>query len=94
MDAKTLRASPTPPEGASAPLTAMWHAAKGEWDKAHALVQDEVSKEAAWVHAHLHRMEGDGENAAYWYGKAGKGTTDAPLDQEWHEIAEALALMR
>ncbi len=94
MDPKTLRESATPPEGEGAPLTALWHAAKGEWDKAHALVQDEATREAAWVHAHLHRIEGDGGNAAYWYGKAGKPTTDAPLDQEWHEIAHALILMR
>ena len=94
MDAKTLKASPTAPKGVSAPLTAMWHAAQGEWDKAHDTIQHDTSKEAAWVHAHLHRAEGDGENAAYWYGKAGKPTTDAPLDQEWHEIAHALILMR
>lgn len=65
MDPKSLRESATPPEGAGAPLTALWHTARGEWDKAHALVQDEATREAAWVHAHLHRVEGDGENAAY-----------------------------
>ena len=87
MDAKTLRAAKSPPSGRGAPLTALWHAAKGEWDKAHALVQDEESAAAAWVHAHLHRVEGDESNAGYWYRRAGKPHAKSSLDKEWDAIA-------
>jgi hypothetical protein len=92
MDAKTLRDSTTPPEGLSGPLTALWHAAKGEWEKAHQLVMDDESKEAAWVHAHLHRIEGDQSNAEYWYRRADKPVSDAPLDDEWLQITAGLML--
>ncbi|MEX2318668.1 MAG: hypothetical protein WD626_02375 [Bauldia sp.] len=92
MDAKTLRDSATPPKGLSGPLTALWHAAKGEWEKAHQLVMDDESKEAAWVHAHLHRVEGDQSNAEYWYRRAGKPVSDAPLDDEWLQITAGLML--
>ena len=90
MDAKMLRDSKAPPNGLGGPLTALWHAAKGDWDKAHRLVQDETSAEAAWVHAHLHRVEGDEDNASYWYRRAGKPQSTASLDDEWAEIAGAL----
>ena len=90
----TLRASKTPPAGLSGPLMALWHAAKGEWDKAHAIIQDDESKTAAWVHAHLHRVEGDQSNAGYWYGRAGKPHSKDPLDSEWQEIAGTLLVMR
>ena len=92
MDAASLRASKTPPQGASGPLTALWHATKGEWDKAHTLVVDDESKEAAWVHAHLHRVEGDESNAGYWYRRAGKPHAKSSHDEEWTEIANALLL--
>jgi hypothetical protein len=88
MDAKTLRDLPEPPKGASGPLTALWHVAKGEWDKAHALVQDDASAAAAWVHAHLHRVEGDEANAGYWYGRAGKPHAKSSLEDEWERIAD------
>ena len=58
--------------GPDAPLAALWWAAKGEWDKAHEIVQDEDDADAAWVHAYLHRVEGDLGNAGYWYRRAGK----------------------
>lgn len=94
MDATTLRQSATPPEGASGPLHALWHAARGDWDKAHAIVQDDASAAAAWVHAHLHRQEGDLGNAAYWYEKAGRPMPDQPIEDEWTEIASAMAMHR
>jgi hypothetical protein len=94
MDSASLRSSATCPEDLGGPLTALWYGSRGEFDKAHRHIVDEESTVAAWVRAHLHRAAGEGENAAYWYGKAGKSTTDAPLDQEWHEIASALMLMR
>ena len=89
-----LRRAKAPPAGASGPLTALWHLARGDWEKAHALVMDDGSRAAAWVHAHLHRVEGDEANADYWYGRAGKPASRAPLDAEWDEIAAALLMTR
>ena len=80
----------SPPASLAVPAEALWWAAKGDWDRAHKLVQDEDSREAAWVHAHLHRVEGDSSNAAYWYRRAGQPEATGPLDAEWAEIAAAL----
>ncbi len=55
-----------PPAGLPPALEALWWAGKGVWERAHALVQDEPGAEAAWVHAYLHRVEGDLANAGYW----------------------------
>jgi hypothetical protein len=65
--------------------------AVGDWDGAHKLVQDDPSPEAAWVHAHLHRVEGDLSNAGYWYRRAGKPQASNSLEDERQEIAEALS---
>jgi hypothetical protein len=89
----TFRASVSraePPSGLAVPAEALWWAAKGDWDKAHKLVQDEESREAAWVHAYLHRVEGDLGNARYWYRRAEHPATEAALDDEWEEIVAAL----
>ena len=72
----------TVPAGLSATLAALWWASKGEWDKAHALVMDDPSREAAWVHAHLHRVEGDLDNAGYWYRQARRAVATGPLVAE------------
>jgi len=61
-----------PLPGSSVYLTALWYDAKGNWDKAHTLIQDVEDKNASWIHAYLHRKEGDIFNADYWYGRAGK----------------------
>ncbi len=90
MTPSELRDSATPPAKASGPLTALWHVAKGDWDKAHDIVQADQSPEANWVHAHLHRVEGDASNAGYWYNRAGRPRADNPLDVEWDEIAGVL----
>jgi len=93
MDVKGLRESlsgVSPPAGLAPPLSALWHAAMGDWDTAHGLVQNEASAEAAWVHAYLHRAEGDLGNAGYWYRRAGKPAAKGPLDEEWDSIAAAL----
>ena len=90
MDAAAFRSMPLPAEGMDPSLKALWHAARGEWDKAHALVQDEEGAAAAWVHAHLHRLEGDLDNAGYWYSRAGKKLVGLETDDEWKEIANAL----
>ena len=74
----------------SAPLAALWWAAKGDWDQAHKIVQDESSREAAWVHAYLHRVEGDLGNAGYWYRQAGQPVAKDSLEAEWERIVSAL----
>ena len=74
----------------AAPLAALWWAAKGGWDKAHKIVQDEPTADAAWVHAYLHRVEGDLGNAGYWYRRAAKPAAAGPIDTEWERIASAL----
>lgn len=74
----------------SAPLAGLWWAAKGDWDRAHTIVQDESSRDAAWVHAYLHRVEGDLGNAGYWYRQAGQPTARDSLEAEWQRIAAAL----
>ena len=65
--------------------------AAGDWDGAHAIVQDDPSPEAAWVHAHLHRVEGDLANARYWYRRAGRPEPTLSLDEERQQIEAALA---
>ncbi|WP_035994772.1 hypothetical protein [Bradyrhizobium sp. WSM1253] len=79
-----------PPPDLSAPLAALWWAAKGDWDQAHKIVQDESSREAAWVHAYLHRVEGDLGNAGYWYRQAGQPVATDSLEAEWQRIADTL----
>jgi hypothetical protein len=78
------------PAGLDAALQALWHDARGDWAQAHGCVQAEASADAAWVHAYLHRKEGDAGNAAYWYGRAGQPVATATLAEEWAELARAL----
>jgi len=78
------------PAGVSDLMQALWHAANNNWDAAHELAQASDGPDGAWVHAHLHRIEGDLSNAGYWYRRAGKAVSTAPLPQEWDEIAKAL----
>jgi hypothetical protein len=80
----------TPAPGLDAPLAGLWWAAKGQWDAAHKIVQDESSADAAWVHAYLHRVEGDLGNAGYWYRRAGQPVAKDSLETEWERIASAL----
>lgn len=74
----------------NAPLAGLWWAAKGDWDQAHRIVQDDNSRDAAWVHAYLHRVEGDLGNAGYWYRQAGQVAAKDSLQVEWKRIAAAL----
>ncbi len=84
-----------PPSGVPRLVEALWHDARGDWDQAHEIAQSIDDREGAWVHAYLHRKEGDLSNAGYWYLRAGRQGSDASLpdvslEAEWKEIAEAL----
>jgi hypothetical protein len=81
----------TLPDKLPAELQALWHASKGDWETAHSIVQDLETPEAAWVHACLHRIEGDHSNASYWYARAGrKSPGTAGESEELDEIAAVL----
>jgi len=83
-------AAARPPAELARPPEALWWAAKGDWDKAHKIVMEEEGADAAWVHAHLHRVEGDLPNAGYWYRTAGRPVASGALDEEWAVIAAEL----
>lgn len=80
----------SPAPGLEPPLAALWWAARGQWDQAHKLVQDEATANAAWVHAYLHRVEGDLGNAAYWYRQASQPVAKDALEAEWERIVSVL----
>ena len=80
----------TPPDKAGLALQALWHAAKGDWETAHKVAQNDKSGSGAWVHAYLHRVEGDLSNAGYWYRKVGRPQASNSLQEEWREITTAL----
>lgn len=79
-----------PPTGLSLPLAGLWWGAKGDWTRAHESAQQDEGRDGSWVHAYLHRKEGDQNNAAYWYNRAGKAVCRDPLDAEWLSIVGAL----
>ena len=93
FEASLTGASP-PPASLSVPLRALWLEAKGDWSGAHDLAQTadrmgggkSAAREGAWVHAYLHRKEGDETNAAYWYARAGRPVATGGLAVEWREI--------
>lgn len=96
MSFEELRASvrndSNPPATLSAALQALWHDARGDWDQAHNCAQADDGRDGSWVHAYLHRKEGDRANAGYWYAKAGRPMPVAKvsLETEWAEIAQGL----
>ena len=93
MDLQTFEdslANDAPPADLSNALQALWQDANDDWDEAHRLAQKEDDRDGAWVHAYLHRKEGDLSNAAYWYRRAGRLVSGQSLEEEWKEIAEAL----
>ena len=91
---KTSLGNDSPPPDISAALQALWHQAKGDWDAAHHLAQSDKSPTGCWVHAHLHRVEGDKSNAAYWYRLAGKPICKSRLGDEWEEIVKTLIIVQ
>ncbi len=87
---KSSTADPAPPAGLAPALQALWQDARGNWDDAHALAQAAGDADGAWVHAYLHRKEGDLGNASYWYRRAGRPVAQGELRAEWEQIARAL----
>jgi hypothetical protein len=83
-------AQEAPPEELNPLLTAMWRDFRGDWDTAHSLAQDVPTSDGSWVHAYLHRKEGDQANASYWYSRAGKSKPDINLEKEWEQISRVL----
>lgn len=79
-----------PPKMVSAALQGLWWAKKGDWEKAHRIVMDDHSRDGAWVHAYLHRVEGDEGNADYWYRQARRPSTRGPLEAEWDAMVDTL----
>ena len=79
-----------PPADLSRPLLALWLDARGDWTAAHEAAQEIKDSTGAWIHAYLHRKEGDLGNAGYWYHRAGKPECRAALVDEWAEIVSAL----
>ncbi len=79
-----------PPGGVPVTLEALWWDAKGEWARAHGLVDELESPEGMAVHAYLHRKEGEAWNAEHWYGRAGRGFYRPALEAEWEALVEGL----
>ncbi len=82
----------TAPDGLSPALLALWYDGRGDWNRAHEIAQDIDDETGSWVHAYLHRKEGDEGNAHYWYRRAGARPASGSLEMEWRAIVEALIL--
>ena len=79
-----------PPEMVSPSLVALWYDAKGDWERAHGMVDSLESNEGMAVHAYLHRKQGDNTNANYWYARVGRKHYRPVLNDEWHALVRAL----
>ena len=90
LDAFRATLSDDEPPSRDPLLHALWLDARGDWHGAHELAQDVGSADGSWVHAYLHRKEGDLPNAGYWYRRAGKPVADGSLEDEWASIAATL----
>ena len=94
MTLETFRhglAEAAPPARLDLALQALWWAGRNDWERAHGLVQQREGEPSCdWVHAHLHRVEGDLSNAGYWYRRAGQPVATLPLQEEWTAIATQL----
>ena len=82
----------SPPAGLDPLILSLWYDAKGDWHKAHEIVQDLTSKAAEWIHAYLHRKEGDFINAKYWYMRAEQNMPETGFDPaaEWNNILDSI----
>jgi len=81
---------PSPPSAISEHLKALWYDSKGDWEQSHNIIQDIGDADAAWIHAYLHRKEGDIGNADYWYRRAGKKRPAVSLEEEWEIIVKKM----
>ena len=90
VEFKASLSGAAPAPDLAAPLAALWWAAKGNWDQAHRIAQDEANADGAWVHAHLHRVEGDLGNSGYWYRQAGKPVATDAIETEWERMVLSL----
>lgn len=81
----------SPPAHLSPTLKSLWYDAKGDWNQAHDQVDQLGGQDAAWVHAYLHRKEGDIWNADYWYARAKKTRPALTLEAEWESLVDYLA---
>lgn len=90
LEFKSTLKNAEPPEGINDLLRAMWYDAKQDWNTAHNISQEIHTSDGSWVHAYLHRKEGDESNARYWYSRASKKFPKVSLEEEWEEIAETL----
>lgn len=90
--ANSAQQDPTPPEGLAQPAQALWLAKAGRWHDSHELSQKIPDPVGAWIHAYLHREEGDLSNANYWYARANRSAppADTSLKDEWQAIAQEL----
>jgi hypothetical protein len=94
MDVEEFRRSlrdAEPPAGLTAPMASLWWDAKGDWARAHGLVDELEAPEGMAVHAYLHRKEGEASNADYWYERAGRGFYRAALEDEWAALVDGLS---
>jgi hypothetical protein len=89
-DFQNSLAESQPPAELGLALAGLWWDAKGDWKRAHESAQRDEGPDGSWVHAYLHRKEGDQDNATYWYGRAGKPVCGESLDAEWLSIVEDL----
>ncbi len=95
MTADELRALADPPMDLGDALLALWWDSRGDWDRAHTHAMAAKDADGSWVHAYLHRREGDLSNADYWYARAGRARPGAAtLDEEWSAITDALLVKR
>lgn len=93
MNAQEFRSSlqdDFPPPESSAALAALWWDAKGDWARAHGMVDELETPEAMAVHAYLHRKEGADWNAEYWYQRSGKSCYRPALEDEWQALVDRL----
>jgi hypothetical protein len=89
MDSDSFKAL-AEPSGLAAPLRALWYDAKGNWEAAHDALQEASDQDSDWVHAYLHRKEGDEANARYWYRRAQQALPQHSLDEEWNQLVTHL----
>ena len=90
MTLEEFQTSGSEPAGLTPPLRALWHDGRGDWNAAHRIAQEDDSPDAAWVHAYLHRKEGDTSNARYWYARAKKPAHPGTPEEEWRGLVREL----